>query len=247
MCEKIQKILARHGYGSRRYIESLIKSHSVKINDEVVKVGQRISINVIQKVIINNNNYKPKLNINKSLKVLLYNKPEGEICTRKDQRNRRTIFEKLPKLSNARWINIGRLDLNSSGLLLFTTDGELAYRLTHPSFNIERIYKVRVFGQFTENILKQLNVRVKLLDGYANFKSIQFKYGEGKNKWFNVSLCEGRHRIVRRIWEKLGFQVNKLVRISYAHLTLPKTLFPGTWITLNKHDIDVLCKKVNLR
>jgi len=245
--EKIQKILAKYGYGSRRYIETLIKLKLVQVNNKIVNIGQRISLKTIKKVIIDQQKYLFKVNQSKYSKVLLYNKCEGELCTYKDPRNRKTVFEKLPYLNNSKWISVGRLDINSSGLLLFTTDGMLAHRLMHPSFNIRKIYKVRVFGNFTSDIIEKLSHGVYLSDGYASFQSVQFQYGYGKNKWFNVSLCEGRNRIVRRVWEKLGFKVSKLIRISYADFALPKTLFPGNWIELSQNDVNTLYIKVNLK
>lgn len=245
--EKIQKILANYGYGSRRYIESLIKLNKIKINDQTVGIGQRMSLITIKTVTIEKTKYSFKQNNYHIKKVILYNKPEGELCTRKDYQNRKIVFDKLPCLHNFKWINIGRLDINSCGLLLFTTDGQLAHRLMHPSFNIEKIYKVRVYGTFNYDCYQKLKHGVYLSDGYTCFNKVIFKYGTGKNKWFHVSIFEGKNRIVRRIWNKLGFKVSKLIRIGYSDVKLPNSLHPGQWMKLNDVQINELYKRVNLK
>ncbi|MCW5196693.1 pseudouridine synthase [Buchnera aphidicola (Pemphigus obesinymphae)] len=177
----------------------------------------------------------------------MYYKPEGYICTHNDPKNRITVFETLPVLKNTKWIMVGRLDLNSCGLLLFTTDGELAYRLMHPKFNIVRKYAVRIFGNIDDKKINRLKLGVYLKDGYAVFKTIELKSNNAKNKWFIVSLTEGRNREVRRIWEKVGVQVNKLIRISYANIILPPHLSPGSWMYLKENLVNDLYNLIQLK
>lgn len=246
MEEKIQKILANAGYGSRRYIESLINLKLIKINNNTINIGYRISAKAIKNISINNKNYKFILNTNILPKLLLYNKPEGEICTKKDCQNRSIVFNQLPKLFHENWISIGRLDINSSGLLLFTTNGDLAYRLMHPKFNLKRKYLVRVFGNFNINFFKKVKQKIYLKDGFSHFDSVKFIKGKNKNRWFSISISEGRNREVRRMWNHLGFKVNKLVRIGYGSIKLPPNIFPGQWKLLSDAHIKSILKTVHL-
>ncbi|WP_367673823.1 pseudouridine synthase [Buchnera aphidicola] len=169
------------------------------------------------------------------------------MCSQSDPKKRNTVFDTLPVLNNNKWIMIGRLDLNSCGLLLFTTDGELAYRLMHPKFKIIRKYAVRVFGYIDDKKINQLKLGVYLKDGYAVFNSIECKSNNTKNKWFIVSLIEGRNREVRRIWETVQVQVNKLIRISYANIILPKNLSPGSWKYLKGTVVKNLYNLIQLK
>ncbi len=179
-------------------------------------------------------------------RVLMYNKPEGEVCTRHDPQGRKTVFANLPKLKNARWINIGRLDINTSGLLLFTTDGALANHLMHPSAGIDREYACRIFGEVNDDMLERLRQGVILDDGPAHFSDIQ-KAGEGEsNQWFHVVLMEGRNREVRRLWESQGVQVNRLKRVRYGPVFLPKRLRKGHSEELSPRDIKILYEDVGL-
>jgi 23S rRNA pseudouridine2605 synthase len=176
----------------------------------------------------------------------MYHKPEGQICTRHDPENRETVFQHLPKLRKGRWIMIGRLDINTSGLLLFTTDGELANRLMHPSSEIERQYAVRVLGKVDEEILARLKKGVKLEDGMAKFDIIMDAGGEGANHWYQVVIKEGRNREVRRLWESQGLTVSRLIRVRYGAIHLPKSLRLGMIQDLNVDEINLLRESVGL-
>ena len=176
----------------------------------------------------------------------MYYKPEGELCTRHDPEGRATVFDRLPRLTGARWIAVGRLDINTSGLLLFTTDGELANRLMHPSREVEREYSVRVFGTVDDAMLNRLKKGVQLEDGPANFKEIKFVGGVGMNQWFDVTLMEGRNREVRRLWESQGIQVSRLIRIRYGNIKLMKNLPRGGWQEMELADVNYLRELVGL-
>ena len=174
--------------------------------------------------------------------MLIYNKPEGEVCTRADPQGRNTVFDALPRIREGRWINIGRLDINTSGLLLFTNNGELANRLMHPATNIEREYAVRVLGQITPDMTKRLTHGVPLDDGTARFEDIVDAGGDGANHWFYVVVMSGRNRMVRRLWESQGCKVNRLIRVRFGPIFLPKKLRRGEWVELNKPDLELLLR-----
>jgi 23S rRNA pseudouridine2605 synthase len=179
--------------------------------------------------------------------VLLYHKPVGEICTRHDPEGRANVFANLPKLKTARWIAVGRLDINTSGLLLFTTDGVLANKLMHPSAEIEREYAVRVLGEVTDDMLKAMKSGVELEDGMAHFDSIVDAGGTGANRWYHVMLREGRKREVRRLWESQGVRVSRLQRIRFGDLTLSRSLRPGKWRDLEAEELKNLYESVGLK
>ena len=210
MSEKLQKVLARAGHGSRREIESIIEAGRVSVDGKIAKLGDRVEVTPGLKIRIDGHLISVRESAEQICRVLAYYKPEGELCTRNDPEGRPTVFDRLPKLRGARWIAVGRLDVNTCGLLLFTTDGELANRLMHPSREVEREYAVRVFGQVDDAKLRDLSRGVQLEDGPAAFKTIKFSGGEGINQWYNVTLTEGRNREVRRLWEAVGVQVSRL-------------------------------------
>ncbi|WP_343192377.1 pseudouridine synthase [Buchnera aphidicola] len=244
MYEKIQKILARLGYGSRRTLETMIQANCIYVNGYQVKIGQRYCIHEIKVIQINN-----KIVTLTKLKpcLLMYNKPKGLICTRKDPKERNTVFNMIPELKKSRWIIVGRLDYNSCGLLLFTNDGELAYRLMHPKFKIIREYLVNTFGTINLKKINKLKSGIYLQDGYAKFQNIQWNESVMQNNWIKVSLTEGRNREVRRMCEKVGLRVNKLIRIRYGNIMLPNNMRSGSFIYLKSNVIRTLYKLVNLK
>ncbi len=224
--ERIQKVLAREGIASRRQIDKYLEEGRIQVNGKVARPGDQISgserISLDGKPLrLARHRPKPKL--------LMYHKPVGEVCTREDPEGRPTVYRNLPGLQHGRWIGIGRLDINTSGLLLFTTDGELANRLMHPSFELEREYAVRVRGDVTPEKLEQLKSGIELEDGPARFEQVVDGGGEGTNHWYHVILREGRNREVRRLWEAVDTEVSRLVRVRYHQFNLPKWLKPGKW------------------
>ncbi len=245
MSEKLQKVLARLGLGSRRELDAMIAAGRVEVNGKTAKVGDRveaaITVKIDGKVVATPDTQRPKC------RVLMYYKPEGELTTIKDPEDRPTVFDHLPRPDFGRWIYVGRLDLNTSGLLLFTTDGELANALMHPRGGIERIYAARVFGEVTEEQLEQLRKGVTLEDGPARFEQVRLVGGEGRNVWYHVTLKEGRNREVRRLWESVGVQVSRLIRIKYANIDLDPKLHAGQYRELSLSEINNLRAIVGLR
>ncbi|CAM3693543.1 MULTISPECIES: 23S rRNA pseudouridine(2605) synthase RluB [Pseudoalteromonas] len=245
MSEKLQKVLARAGVGSRREMEKYIESNRVSVDGKVAKLGDRVEETSVIRV--DGHIVKIEQQEERICRVLMYHKPEGELCTRRDPQGRRTVFDRLPKLDGDRWIAIGRLDINTSGLLLFTNDGELANRLMHPKYEVEREYSARVFGEVTNQTLRTLTKGVELEDGPAKFLKIKPLGGEGLNKWFNVTLTEGRNREVRRLWQSQEVEVSRLIRIRYGKLELNKRLPQGGWEELKLEDVNYLRKSVSMR
>ncbi|CAH9052034.1 Ribosomal large subunit pseudouridine synthase B [Pseudoalteromonas holothuriae] len=245
MSEKLQKVLARAGVGSRREMEKYIEANRVSVDGKVAKLGDRVEENAIIRV--DGHIVKIEQKEDRICRVIMYHKPEGELCTRKDPEGRRTVFDRLPRIDGDRWIAIGRLDINTSGLLLFTNDGELANRLMHPKYEVEREYSARVFGEVTNDTLNNLTKGVELEDGLAKFLKIKPMGGEGINKWFNVSLTEGRNREVRRLWQSQDVEVSRLIRIRYGKLELDKRLPQGGWEELKLEEVNYLRKSVQLR
>jgi len=243
--ERLQKVLANAGMGSRREIEGWITAGQVEVNGEVAKLGQRVLPSDTIKV--NGHKVAVRRLEPPEREVLVYNKPEGELVTRKDPEGRRTVFERLPKLAHGRWIPVGRLDINSTGLLLLTTDGELANQLMHPSREVEREYAVRVMGDVTEEQLQQLVNGVELEDGPARFEEIVESGGEGINRWFHVVIMEGRQREVRRLWEQVGAKVSRLKRVRYGSVILESALKVGRWRYLEDEEIDELLVTLGLK
>ncbi|WP_337262372.1 MULTISPECIES: 23S rRNA pseudouridine(2605) synthase RluB [unclassified Serratia (in: enterobacteria)] len=247
MSEKLQKVLARAGHGSRREIETMIEAGRVSVDGKIAKLGDRVEVNPAMKIRMDGHVVSIKESEEAVCRVLAYYKPEGELCTRSDPEGRPTVFDRLPKLRGSRWVAVGRLDVNTSGLLLFTTDGELANRLMHPSREVEREYAVRVFGQIDDEKIKLLSRGVQLEDGPAAFRTITFQGGEGINQWYNVTLTEGRNREVRRLWEAVGVQVSRLIRVRYGDIDLPKGLPRGGWTELDLKAINYLRELVELK
>lgn len=244
MAERIQKILSRAGYGSRREIERWVAAGEITVNGAVAKPGQAIS--ETDKVVLRGQFIKLSNKLKARPQVLLYHKQMGEICSRNDPEGRPTVFDNLPKLTSGRWIQVGRLDINTDGLLLFTTDGELANRLMHPSYEVEREYASRILGNVTEEIIENLKKGVMLEDGKAKFNSIKFDGGAGANKWFHVTLKEGRNREVRRLWESQELIVSRLRRIRYANIELKRSLRAGEFEDLEVKLMRKLYERVDL-
>ncbi|HII3692499.1 23S rRNA pseudouridine(2605) synthase RluB [Pasteurella multocida] len=244
--EKLQKVLARAGQGSRREIEAMIAENRVSVDGKIATLGDRIDVHAGVKIRIDGHLINLLHAQKEVCRVLMYYKPEGELCTRHDPEGRPTVFDRLPRLTGSRWIAVGRLDINTSGLLLFTTDGELANRLMHPSREVEREYSVRVFGQVDEAMLHRLKKGVQLEDGPANFKEIKFAGGVGMNQWFDVTLMEGRNREVRRLWESQGVQVSRLIRTRYGNISLMKSLPRGGWEEMDLTNVNYLRELVGL-
>lgn len=238
MSEKIQKVLANAGLGSRREIENWLRDGRISVNGESAKLGDRITLTA--QVRVDGREIQLIKSKEQKRRVLLYHKPEGEICSRSDPEGRPTIFEHLPLLRNGRWILVGRLDFNTSGLLLLTNDGELANHLMHPSSEIEREYAVRIRGEVTPAMLKTLKKGVELDDGLAHFEQIIDAGGEGSNHWYHVLVKEGRNRLVRRLWETQGVTISRLIRVRFGAISLPRGLRKGKWQELTLEEIDML-------
>lgn len=237
MSEKLQKVLARAGLGARREIERWIEQGRVTVDGKPAKLGDRVES---QQSIRLDGHIIPRAKTLAGTRVLAYYKPEGEVCTRSDPRGRPTVFDHLPKPSTGRWVTIGRLDINTTGLLLLTTDGDLANRIMHPSHEVEREYAVRVFGRVNEEVFHKVKTRVELEDGPARFDSIRDAGGEGKNHWYHVTLREGRKREVRRVWEAVGVKVSRLIRIRFGPVSLPRNLRAGRWKELDSAAVAAL-------
>lgn len=244
MSEKLQKVLANAGLGSRRQIEKWIAEGRIIVNGKTAAIGDRVTLDA--KIRIDGREVNLVKSAAKKQRVLLYHKPEGEICSRSDPEGRPTIFDHLPPLRNGRWIAVGRLDFNTSGVLLLTNDGELANRLMHPSAQIEREYAVRVQGEVTPAMLKKLKQGVRLEDGNAHFDEITDAGGEGTNHWYHVIVKEGRNRLVRRLWEsQYSIKVSRLIRIRFGVITLPRLLRKGKWVELDSKEIGKLTKDLD--
>lgn len=242
--ERIQKILSRAGVGSRRQIEEWIKEGRIKVNGKLAVPGDRISPG--DKVRVDGKEIKITQSLPAETRVLAYYKPAGEICTRSDPEGRRTVFERLPKIRRGRWINIGRLDINTQGLLLFTNNGELANRFMHPSYEIEREYAVRVLGKVNSEQLERLCTGINLEDGTACFTRITDAGGEGSNHWYHVVIKEGRNREVRRLWDAVGVKVSRLIRTRYGPYSLPSRYKTGQFWDLDKTEVGALTAAVEM-
>jgi len=243
MSERLQKLIANAGYGSRRWAERLIEQGRVSLNNHDVKLGDKAVLN--DKVRIDGKLIDLKRYAEAETKVLILNKQAGFICSTKDTEGRKSVFDLLPE--NCRWIMVGRLDLNTSGLLLFTNNGELANKLMHPSAQIDREYAVRVLGKVKEEHIKKLINGVELEDGFAKFHKVTQGGGEGANRWYRVVIRDGRKREVRRLWEFLDFKVSRLIRIRFGDIRLPDKLRSNQSEYLKPKQLQALLNSVNLK
>ncbi|MFT3963694.1 23S rRNA pseudouridine(2605) synthase RluB [Propionivibrio sp.] len=232
--ERLHKLLAQSGIGSRREMEEAIAAGRVTVNGETARIGQ--SATPGDRIKLNGRLVNVKFS-NRLPRVLIYHKPEGEIVSRDDPEHRPSVFTALPRLSGSRWVAVGRLDFNTSGLLLFTTSGELANRLMHPRYELVREYAVRVLGELSSEAQQRLLDGVELDDGPAQFSTLQEAGGEGVNHWYRVSLFEGRNREVRRMFEAVGVAVSRLMRVRYGPFALPPNLRRGQSLELDEKDI----------
>ncbi len=241
--EKLHKMLATAGLGSRRDMEVLIEARQVSVNGQIARVGDRIRPG--DKVRVKGREVKIVWEAELP-KVLLYHKPEGEIVSRADPEGRTTVFEKLPRVKGRRWIAVGRLDLNTEGLLVFTTSGELANRLSHPRYEVEREYAVRVMGELSIEQMQALTTGIKLDDGPARAESIMHQGGEGLNQWYRLIIKEGRNREVRRLFEFLGLSVSRLIRVRFGPINMPSRLKRGMLEELGDREVGQLMKWAGL-
>lgn len=239
MSEKLQKHLARLGIDSRRAIERMVEAGRITVNGVVAHLGERIEGDELIAI-----DGKPiaAAPTQSETAVLLYHKPVGEVCTRHDEEGRPTVFDHLPDPPTGRWVMVGRLDLNTAGLLLFTNDGELANQLMHPKHEVTREYACRVLGHVDDDVLQRLVDGVMLEDGESAFENITHHASEGANQWYFVTLCTGKNREVRRLWESQGLQVSRLIRIRYGTVILPESLDPGQTRFLSSHEVSRLKK-----
>ena len=241
---KLQKALAQAGLGSRRDMELLVQSGQVTVNGAPATIGARVGprdvIQVRGRTISRHADGEP-------VRVLLYYKPEGEIVSHDDPGGRSSVFDRLPPLRGSKWLAVGRLDLNTSGLLILTTSGELANRMTHPRYELEREYAVRVLGRLSEEQQAKLISGVRLDDGMARCVSVQDRGGEGANHWYHVVLREGRNREVRRLFQKVGLTVSRLMRVRFGSLTLPRGLKRGEFVELQRRETRDLLDSIGLQ
>lgn len=238
MKTRIHKVLADHGVGSRRGIESLIRQKKILVNGSLATIGQLVSERDIFQV--EGKTIKLSKKDPTQKRILMYNKKVGEISSRNDPDHKNTIFDSLPRLRSGRWVSIGRLDINTSGLILFTNDGALANKLMHPSSNIEREYVARVHGNVTDNIIENLVEGVDLEDGFAKFTDVQGGRKGNTNQWFAMVIMEGRTREVRRLWESQGLEISRLKRVRYGNLFLPAHLKQGAFKELTKGEVNAI-------
>ena len=242
MDEKLQKVLARFGLGSRRLMEEWIAAGRVVVNGQIAKLGDRVTAQ--DKIAVDGETLRIPSWVRPRLRVLRYHKPAGELTTRNDPAGRPTVFDRLPRLRGSRWIAVGRLDYNTEGLLLLTNDGDLANALMHPRAGIEREYAVRVLGEVSPEQQVRLLQGVVLEDGEAHFVTLQEAGGEGANRWYHVTLAEGRNREVRRLFEAVGLTVSRLIRVRYGVVEMPRLLKTGYFDELSDEERDALLASV---
>lgn len=237
MSMRLQKWLAGQGYGSRRQMETWIAAGRVTVDGETASLGATVTGR--ERIAVDGRPVRQSRQTQRP-KVLLYHKPPGEICTRSDPQGRPTVFDKLPRLASGRWIGVGRLDLQTSGLLMLTNDGELANALMHPSTELQRQYAVRVLGDVSAKVLQRLRRGIELEDGMAKFDEVEFTGGEGSNRWYRIVVTEGRNRLVRRLWEAAGFRVSRLIRTGFGPISLPRKLAVGKHRYLDTGEVESL-------
>ena len=243
MSERLQKLIANAGYGSRRWAERLIEQGRISINNKEATLGDKATI--ADKVTIDGRFIDLKRYSEEETKVLMLNKQAGVICSNKDEEGRKSVFDFLPE--NTRWVMVGRLDLNTSGLLLFTNNGDLANKLMHPSSEIDREYAVRVLGRVSDEDIKQLISGIELEDGFAKFHKVTVGGGDGANRWYHVVVREGRKREVRRLWEALDFKVSRLIRTRFSDIRMPDNLRANQSELLKPKQVQALLSAVNLK
>jgi 23S rRNA pseudouridine2605 synthase len=236
--QKIHKILAAAGLGSRRAMEELIRAGKVKVNGALAQVGMRVQPGDVIRV--GRRQVTVRDNSGQQPRIIAYHKPEGEIVSHDDPQGRPSVFAKLPPMRRGKWLAVGRLDYNTSGLLIFTTSGELCNRLMHPRYEVEREYAVRIIGKLSEEQFKQLKKGVRLEDGMARFDLLEERGGRGLNHWYRVVLREGRNRIVRRMFDAIGFRVSRLMRVRFGIVSLPFGLRRGAWRELDERQTSTV-------
>lgn len=242
--QKLHKMLAHSGIGSRRDMEAAILAGRVMVNGSRAEVGMRVG----QEDMVRFDGRIVKLKFTSRLpRIIIYHKPEGEIVSHDDPGKRATVFEKLPKMRSSKWISIGRLDYNTSGLLIFTTSGDLANRLTHPGFEVEREYSVRILGRVSPEQEKQFTSGIELEDGAVKCDAFADEGGEGANHWYRVILKEGRNRVVRRLFESMGLTVSRLIRTRFGPVILPSRVKRGTMLELTEEEVSGLMKWAGLK
>lgn len=247
MSEKLQKLLAHAGHGSRREIEGWISAGRISVNGKRAKLGERATVS--DRILLDGKPVALKARSGDPIKALLYHKPEGQICTRKDPRGRPTIFENLPAISGGRWVSVGRLDINTSGLILLTNSGELANKLMHPSTGLEREYLVRIRGKASAATIEKLTGSGVMIDGKrARFESVVAANlaEEGSNHWYRVVIKEGRYREVRRLWDAQGHEVSRLKRIRYGTVKLTRDLKQGQFTRMAPKQLERLVRSAGL-
>jgi len=237
--------MAQSGLGSRRGLEKQIETGRVSVNSKPAKLGCQVAHGDI--VEFENTSYRVEEQDSGVGRVILHNKPEGVVCTRSDPEGRRTVFDHLPRVEKGRWITIGRLDINTTGLLLLTTDGELANAMMHPSSGVDREYACRIHGNVTAEMIEQLKKGVQLEDGMAHFSDIVTSGSSGENRWYHVVLLEGRNREVRRLWDAVGVKVSRLKRVRYGAVFAPASLKVGRFEELKPRDVRILRQDVGLK
>lgn len=237
-------MLARAGVGSRREIERWMEEGKLTVNGDRIQPGYHLKPG--DHLQINGRVVRWEKYAEQPTRVLVYHKPVGELVTRRDPEGRPVIFTQLPRLAVGRWIAVGRLDINTSGLILVTNNGELANRLMHPSRQVEREYAVRILGEVGDDMIERLQTGVELEDGPAHFEEVKFHAGEGANKWFYVTVRQGRNRLVRRLWESQGVKVSRLIRVRYGDVTLPERVRAHSFYELEAKELQALLESVDL-